>query len=202
VERLREHIGKIVLALIVLVIAWHWWSRRAVHHGPGQIAPDEPVQANLEMSTPFRFKNHYVQPLATFDIRARVLSRERYWIDRPSKISPIDLALGWGPMSDDRLLEKLDISQSGRWWRWTYSEGTTNEEVSTHAANMHMIPSTPDVESVLLDARVGQVVHLIGKLVQATADDGFTWRSSVSRTDTGDGACEVVYVEQATATDN
>ena len=198
---IREHLVKIVAVLFVAGFAWHWFATRPVHHGPGQLAPDEPVQVNLTMSHPIRFKDHTLQPLATFDIQARVLSRERYWFDRGAKLSPIDFALGWGPMSDNRLLDLLDISQGHRFWMFSYSGGTTNDEVSHHAANMHMIPSTPAIEHTLLDVRVGQIVHLEGELVEATGDDGFRWRSSLSRTDTGDGACELVYVETALVSD-
>jgi hypothetical protein len=43
--------------------------------------------------------------------------------------------------------------------------------------------------------RVGQVVKIIGKLVEVQASDGWRWRSSLTRKDTGNGACELIYVE-------
>jgi hypothetical protein len=49
----------------------------------------------------------------------------------------------------------------------------------------------------LKDVRPGQVVRLRGYLVAVTADDGWQWRSSLSRTDTGSGACELFWVEWA-----
>ncbi len=199
--RVRDHIGKAIVAFVVAFSLWYVVTTRAVHHGPGVLASDEPVQLDLAPSPPFQFKNHSIEPLATFDIRARVLSRERYWFDRPSKVSPIDFALGWGSMSDNRLLDKVDVSQAHRWWLWSYSEGATREEISFHAANMHMIPSTPAIERTLLGVRVGQVVHLIGKLVEVRGNDGFVWRSSLTRTDTGDGSCEIVFVEDASVSD-
>jgi hypothetical protein len=42
--------------------------------------------------------------------------------------------------------------------------------------------------------RPGQRVRIDGWLVQVDANDGWHWRSSLSREDTGGGACEVVYV--------
>jgi hypothetical protein len=35
-----------------------------------------------------------------------------------------------------------------------------------------------------------------GYLVDIRGADGFTWSTSLSRTDTGDGACEVFWVER------
>jgi hypothetical protein len=42
---------------------------------------------------------------------------------------------------------------------------------------------------------VAAVVHLRGTLVDATRDDGAWLRTSLTRTDTGAGACEVMLVE-------
>jgi hypothetical protein len=43
--------------------------------------------------------------------------------------------------------------------------------------------------------RVGAIVHFDGELVEAAARDGWTMRSSLTREDTGNGACELVWVE-------
>jgi hypothetical protein len=37
-------------------------------------------------------------------------------------------------------------------------------------------------------------VRIEGWLVEAKANDGWRWRSSTRRTDTGGGACDVVHV--------
>jgi hypothetical protein len=47
--------------------------------------------------------------------------------------------------------------------------------------------------------RVGQIVTLDGYLVNATGPEGRTWNSSLTRDDTGNGACELIYVEKAGA---
>ena len=48
----------------------------------------------------------------------------------------------------------------------------------------------------LAQVREGQLIRLSGHLVQVEGDDGFRWVSSRTRDDTGDGACEVIWVEQ------
>jgi hypothetical protein len=42
---------------------------------------------------------------------------------------------------------------------------------------------------------VNDLVELEGYLVYVKGDN-FTWNSSLTRNDTGDGACEVLYVEK------
>jgi hypothetical protein len=43
--------------------------------------------------------------------------------------------------------------------------------------------------------RQGELVHIEGFLVDASRPDGWRWRTSLSREDTGNGACELVFVE-------
>jgi hypothetical protein len=42
---------------------------------------------------------------------------------------------------------------------------------------------------------VGDVISLDGMLVEADKANGWRWRSSLTRDHTGDGACELVYVQ-------
>jgi len=61
---------------------------------------------------------------------------------------------------------------------------------------MHMIPADDRIEKMLKSVRPGEVVKLSGYLVQVNASDGWHWKSSLTREDTGNGACEVVYVKE------
>src|SRR5689334_22747955 len=98
-------------AILYLYIFWH---EPEIARPPGVLAPDEPHQKEL-YSAPFQEKNGYrIAPLATFDIRARVILSARYRFGRESDLSPIDLVLGWGAMSDNDVLNKISFSQSGR----------------------------------------------------------------------------------------
>lgn len=60
----------------------------------------------------------------------------------------------------------------------------------------HLIPADAVVEKVLKRVRVGNIVHVSGYLVEARAGDGWRWVSSLTREDTGAGACELIWVEQ------
>jgi hypothetical protein len=42
---------------------------------------------------------------------------------------------------------------------------------------------------------VGQVIHLSGTLVDAVRDDGAYVHSSMTRSDSGAGSCEIVLVD-------
>ena len=144
----------------------------------------------------FRLKPATLQPLAGFSIDARVLSRKDYAFDRESTLSPTDLALGWRRMRDDAVLSRLAISQSARWYhyRWTGEPPLPPYEIAQSSANMHMIPADEGVAAALHRVGEGDDVRIDGWLVQADAASGWRWRSSLTRDNVGNGACEVVYV--------
>ncbi len=135
-------------------------------------------------------------PLAGFSVEARVLSREDYRLGREAEYSPIDLALGWGRMSEDAVLSQLDISQGSRWYRyrWKNAPPIPLDEIVRSSANMHMIPADDAVAAALRRIERGQRVRIDGWLVEVNASDGWRWRSSLTREDSGGGACELVYV--------
>jgi hypothetical protein len=187
--------------LFVVLIGWGahtWWSARAVTHSPGVLAPDAPMQDDGEGAA-FEHRGYRITPLARFEIKARVLSRSDYQLGRESDLSPTDLAMGWGRMSDEAVLQKIDIGQSGRFYHWSVQEfPIPQHEIETSSANMHLIPADSTVARKLDSVRKGQVVQLRGSLVRADASDGWHWISSLRRTDTGAGACELIWVEGLT----
>lgn len=189
-------------AFLVTVVAGFglWLTCPGPKHialGPGEFAPDAPKQIAIEEVAGFRHLDYTITPLAEFQITAKVLGKENYYWDRQSDLSPVDLALGWGPMSDERNLKSISISQSGRWYYWnTRTPPIPTQSISVHSANMHIIPATSEITDQLQRIIPGQVITMDAQLVEVKSKDGWNWRSSLSRKDTGNGACEILYVRQ------
>lgn len=187
--------GPGLLAIIAILSAAGCLSE--ARYPPGEIAPNAPVQEELRSARVHQVGTYAVRPVARFEVEARVLGRERYRFDRGAALSPVDLALGWGPMSDQAVLDQIDISQGGRFYRWRVKNyPIPRQQIIKHSANMHMIPANDDVRKALLAVRTGEVVYLEGYLVVATAEDGAIWKTSLTRQDSGNGACELVWVEK------
>ena len=160
-------------------------------------AADNPRQSDAGGMAAFRLGNAKVTPLAGFSLEARVLSREDYSLGAEAEYSPTDLALGWGPMAEPGMAERLDVTQGGRWYRYHWgSEGPPlpPEAIVRSSANMHLVPADAAVAGALDRVRAGDLVRLHGWLVEIDRDDGWRWRSSTTRTDSGGGSCELVYV--------
>jgi hypothetical protein len=192
-----EMLLKVIAAVLLLFGAYQCWDSREVSQPPGILAPRQPLQQEIANPEPFDFKGYRITPLASFEIEARVLSRERYRLGREADLSPIDLALGWGPMSAQEVIDQLEISQSNRYFRWhTDRLPLPAPTIARHSANMHIIPAADPIENELMKIRKGHIVRLGGYLIQANAPDGWRWRSSLTRSDTGGGACEIILVNR------
>lgn len=171
----------------------------AVRMPPGVTAPTAPRQQKLSKAPVFVRDDFILRPVAEFELSARVLGKERYRLGRAAQLSPIDLALGWGPMSDQSVIDQIKITQSRRFYWWRVKQyPVPRRQIIENSANMHMIPANEDVRDALLSVKEGELVSISGYLVNVTSDD-FVWKTSTTRKDAGAGACEIVWVERLQA---
>jgi len=186
-----------VLMVLLAVLSWRQWSDRAVEQPYGLRLAQIPMQQNLASAGARQLGDFSLQPRARFEIEARVLSTERYRMGISADLAPLDLALGWGVMSDQAIVDQIQVSQGARWYilRWDFQPPAPEREIMRSSGNMHIIPGDESVRDQAFDLRAGEFVKLSGYLVDAQGPDGFRWSSSLSRDDTGDGACELFLVE-------
>jgi hypothetical protein len=192
----------VALALLAYVGwgGWSWFTNRPMHPADGVLAASDPQQSAVANGANVRVGRWVLTVRADYSITARILGRERYHFDALADLIPEDLALGWGPMSDNRVLRVIDISQSNRFYFWRAPAGSPIGKASiiVHSANTHVIPGSAAVAAELSHLRPGQVVTLSGELVDGVRDDGMRLKTSLVRDDTGAGACEVLLVTAVT----
>ena len=171
---------------------------RDVERPYGVLVPDEPRQHAVSPDAGWERGRYRFTPLASFSIHARVVLVDRYWMGREAELSPLDLTVGWGPMSDGAFLRQFRVYRGHRSF---YTQPRTEEarrrtgEVIPHAANIHIIPAEARLAGELKSLHPGAIVELGGSLVRVDSSDGWRWTSSLSRHDSGPGACEVLWVE-------
>ncbi len=185
---------------ICLFALYKFFSAPSSSVTPGEIVHQDPEQTEISKVTSFNKNGYLIHPLASFDITGRILSTHDYPpnSDKEADLAPVDFAFGWGPMSDTAILNKIEISQGNRFYYWHVEEfPIPRKEIETHSANMHLIPATEEIKEQLEDVHPGQIVHIKGYLVEVHGDNGYIWRSSLTREDTGFGACEVIWVTYA-----
>ena len=189
-----------MLLLAIALVAFgaaRWAMQRPLVHSAGTLVSAEPRQTSPSDDAPVAFGDFVLTPLADFELEARVLAREDYRFGTEGSLSPTDLAFGWGRMSDTAVIDQLEIGQSARFYhyRWRDQPPIPPREIVRSSANMHLIPADSTVARDLARVREGEVVSLRGRLVEARRADGWHWRSSLTREDSGAGACELVLVE-------
>ena len=186
------------LAVLSLIGAWCYFSGGGpISHPPGVLIAEEPVQGPVPAGRGFwQSEGTNFRALASYSIKSRVLHTERYRWDAMSDIAPLDLGVGWGVMSDETHATRCDFTNAGRYLNWTWSgEDFPEQAASRSMVNMHMLPANDRVRDHLLNLRRGQLFHARGYLVEVTRPGMGPWTSSLSRLDTGDGACEIMWVE-------
>src|SRR5438445_75081 len=107
-------LGRFLLFVLLVGGSWQYW------HTHKSRAPALTVTAGLGRE--WDANGYHIVPLEKFDFEARVLGTEHYSTDRESDLSPVDLALGWGPMASETIAGKVSINQSGRYYSWHVKE--------------------------------------------------------------------------------
>lgn len=197
-RREKDTSSGIYLFSLSLAFAFYLMYEPSVTLSDGVMVKNEPHQETLLETYSFPFGEYQITVLAKFRMEGKVLSKERYRFDQKSDIVPYDLALGWKRMSDERVLSNIDISQSGRWYIFQTNEKTLldKEEIAKSSANMHMIPSNVSTRKTLDEVKKGHIISLEGRLVSIKDKQGGVIVSSLSRSDTGGGSCEVVLLDK------
>ena len=139
-------------------------------------------------------------PVAEYSISAEVKSATNYTSDLQSEFIPTDLALAWGDLVDQKLGKGITYSQSGRWYFYVWDSTYPGDPlyIKSHSSNHHIVPADDVIKEAVLKIKKGQKVKIDGYLINVdyrfTSGESFYQNSSMTREDTGDGACELVYV--------
>ena len=193
----------IASVILIIILVYFFYPDTVITFPPGITSPDQPKQTNLTANKEWTVKEFTIQALSEYNIKARVLSRNNFSLGIESELSPFDLALGWGPMSDQSVIDNIDISQRNRWYRWQSDHlPIPGRDVSLNSANVHIIPKDKKIEEKFDKVYKGSLVEMKGYLVKITKADGWRWISSLKRDDTAGGSCELFWVEEVSISNN
>ncbi|RJQ42340.1 MAG: hypothetical protein C4534_10540 [Gaiellales bacterium] len=138
-----------------------------------------------------------------YSVSAKVESVTAY-DDVMGEFMTYDLLLAWGELADADVDSKLTWEQSDRRGTVSGSLEATGRDIDaayviSHVSNSHVIAADNNIAAALATIKAGDVVRIEGRLVDIRMIDGnqlYTVASSKSRTDQGDGACEIILVER------
>lgn len=205
-------LARILMTGGLLLAAASWWMKDVLPD-PKRLQLEEleePVQTRVRkppIETHVNGVDYHIQPRYAYEINAVVVSLHHSdtWWDYAHKewgdhVNIMDLCLAWG--DSVRSGAYRDVSFSNNQWEchWSYrSELAMKQFDNAQASNNHIVTDDPALAKALRGVHVGDQIRLRGYLVDYTIfKDGRangTRVSSEARTDSGPGACEVLYID-------
>lgn len=166
----------------------------------------DPIQTPTT-EKPFRFEykgtNYLVEPVADYQLWGLVVSHndihamwDIYHDDTSVDIK--DLCVVWGANVKSEIYKQMEFwSEPWTCWHNTDSREIFNRFRQDQISNNHLLSSKESARDTIWEASIGDQIYIEGKLVNYTSPKtpGFMRKSSTIRTDKGDGACEVLFVE-------
>ena len=198
--------------LIVVSFAWlivSFWNRNDL---PGNIDYVPDIQAEPEQSptrkaafdVPFNDVLYQVEPEFTYDITGMVVSYRHH--DNNSRmhrlandhLNMLDVCVVWGENTTEAQLQNLEF------WNGIFTCNVkTRDQVAWDSfdmdklSNNHLISGDVRIRDQVKDIKVGDQIRVQGYLAGYASRAGVGKRgTSTIRTDTGNGACETIYVEK------
>ncbi len=201
--------SKYLLGLSALLLVTSFFLKNRLP-GPDDLAgplAQEPRQSEVDkqaLSVEKQGKVYTIQPLYAYDLAGLVVSAHdsRGWLDFAhgfwgDELNVKDLCVIWGGNASHGIYQALSFS-SGDWT--CYAQGT--DDAAWQAFNMaqlsnnHLLAVDPALTERIAATEVGDQVRFKGYLASYTYGQGKSRGTSTRRDDTGEGACETVYVEE------
>ena len=193
--------------LAVLTVGWkvvlpRVWSRPASAPIPLDVDPVQtPIDPPERLTVTRDGKTYVIEKQFAYEVHGEVLSASTYDVTWTNDFADVDLGLIWGPRRE-AMQQRFKFFQMGRWLFWRTPDQPTpdeRQEVTTHISNNHLIPAdgSRHLEWAFRQLSKGDRVRVKGALVRISDAGGALYaQSSTSRDDIGDGACEVVWVDE------
>ncbi len=199
----------VILAAVLTALAVGcliWLSLTEAYYTSAESPPidisTEPLQIPDTITTlpPVKFgkTTARLEVRAAYKISGLLVSKHFYRAGFLHQLSPLDYALIWGRTPE--WLPWLRFSQAKRFVFFRYDIPSPVEKtyMEKHLSNNHLIPSTPNLRRALSRVRKHTPVELEGYLVDVKAIQSrrgvSAWNTSITRDDTGNGSCEIIYV--------
>jgi hypothetical protein len=152
-----------------------------------------------------------VVPLYDYDLFGLVVSRHESKNDFGMSdhasggdfLNTSDICVLWGENLQSRVYQRMSFHNDDWSCEASFKGKTARSDwdifQGADFSNNHLLAGNFNVDDVLSQIRPGDQIHIKGKLVKYRKKDstGPFRSSSITRTDMGNGACEIIYVTSA-----
>jgi len=167
---------------------------------PVQEASDRPV-----FTTVIKGYTYTLTPKAIYDISGLVVSQHSgdALLNLDHKADPgniKDVCVVWGEAITNGSYQKVKYASGEFTCSFSWSGGLTPPLNTEKISNNHLIPADTIIAQRIRTIRIGDQVRMKGLLVDyrvtSKGREIFSRRTSLTRSDTGNGACEILYVTE------
>ena len=200
--------GTILICLIIWIVGWYTRGALPNLSSIDQNLKSAPIQSDTK-ATPFDFEygsaNYVIEPLAEYEIYGLIVTHNdpTGWGDiyhDDASVDFRDLCLLWGTNLSPAVFNNFEF-WSEPWTCNARTQSTAAFQVFDQRAlgNNHLLSADEEVRHTINSAQIGDQIHLKGQLINYYPPglSQYGRRSSLTRDDTGNGACEVVFVRSA-----
>ncbi|NQU99203.1 MAG: hypothetical protein HQ538_00540 [Parcubacteria group bacterium] len=169
----------------------------------------EPIQEHTDKE-PFEKRvgdiTYNIKPITSYELYGLVVTynNANKWWDYYHKvwndfINLKDICVIWNKNIDTEVYKQMKF-KSGSWTCYMESKYGGGEEVRSnfsfsHLSNNHLLDDNEEIAGKIMEAEIGDQIYFKGYLVEYShSDEQFKRGTSTLRTDTGNNACETVYV--------
>ena len=200
--------NNILITASFLALLVSFWNRNDI---PGTIdyvaaSAEEPEQTRTSerpFDVEFNDVDYHVEPEYAYDITGMVVSYRHHDEDNSrmhalanDHLNMLDVCVIWGDNRMNRRLDKISF------WNGLFTCNVkTRDQQAWDAFNMdqlsnnHLLSDDEFIRRQVRKSRVGDQIRVRGFLAGYTSDGGSMRGTSTTRTDTGNGACETIYVK-------
>ncbi len=200
-------ISNIVIVASFLWLLVSFWNRNDLPRDIDFVPEinNEPQQTKTRerpFNAVFNGVEYLVEPEFAYDLVGMVVSyrhhdgNSRMHFLAQDHLNMLDVCVVWGETAMSRLLHRISF------WNGIFTCNVkTRDRVAWAAFNMeqlsnnHLISDDEYIRDRVKAIRVGDQIRFRGYLASYSNPAGGKRGTSTTRTDTGDGACETVYVE-------
>lgn len=201
-------ISSIVIVASSIGLLLSFWNRNDL---PGDIRYDtntlnEPVQSPTRkqpFNAVYEGVEYKVEPEYEYELYGMIVSYRhhdgdsRMHFQANDHLNMLDVCVIWGDNTENQHLGKIDF------WNgiFTCVVQTRDQEAwdafdMYQLSNNHLISADDYIRSQVRDIKVGDQIHVTGYLASYSSEGGGKRGTSTTRLDTGDGACETLFVER------
>ena len=179
---------------------------------PELLQPPEQQQVS-QPEFRFEYKNEKIRvaPMATYRIAGLIVSHNdpdkwyRFDITHDEKsLNTRDLCIIWGSNLHENMFKRVSFHNDDWSCTWSYGKDVTHFN-DTEISNNHLITANDEIRARINALNVGDQVVMTGRLVsyaEARWNSGQMRQTSMRRDDKGNGACEIILVEDMKVLDS